>query len=34
MASVSLLCRLTLNSRLSMKKPAHKVRVYLIMKLF
>ena len=27
MASVSLLCRLTLNSRLSIKKPAHKVRV-------
>ena len=27
MASVSLLCRLTLNSRLSIKKPAHEARV-------
>ena len=30
----SLLCRLTLNSRLSIKKPAHEARVSLVMKLF
>ena len=34
MASVSLQSRLTLNSRLSIKKPAHKARVSLVMKLF
>ena len=34
MASVSLQSRLTLNSRLSIKKPAHEARVSLVMKLF
>ena len=34
MASVSLRSRLTLNSRLSIKKPAHEARVSLVMKLF